>query len=83
MKRSEKVGAGAGAATGFGGGMWGMLSAISALGTPGLSGAGILSGLATLGSTVVGGIVVTAGATVVAAGACAYGGYRAVKWCNS
>ena len=82
MNWKEKVGTGVGATAGTGGGICASICAISALGVEGLSGAGILSGLATIGGTVVGGIVVVAGATVFVAGATAYGGYKAATWMN-
>jgi hypothetical protein len=71
------IGAAAGSAAAIG--------TVSAAGTvAGLSGAGIASGLAAIGSTVGGGMVtgvaVTAAAPAVAAAALGYGVYRAWKW---
>ena len=81
MNTAEKAGAVGGGAAGMTGGAATGVYAVSTLGTvSGLSGPGIMSGLAAIGGTAVGGIVVlTCGVAIVTAGA-GYGGYRLVKW---
>ncbi|NID14503.1 lecithin retinol acyltransferase family protein [Luteibacter yeojuensis] len=62
----------------------GSIGAVSALGTAGLSAAGISSGLATIGATVGGGmasgVVIATAAPVAAAAAVGYGAYKLYKW---
>lgn len=62
----------------------GSIGAVSALGTAGLSAAGISSGLATIGGVVGGGmasgVVLATAAPVAAAAAVGYGAYKLVKW---
>lgn len=62
----------------------GSIGAVSALGTAGLSAAGISSGLAAIGATVGGGmasgVVIATAAPVAAAAAVGYGVYKLVKW---
>ena len=80
MKR-EDGGAVAGGVVGTGAGLTGGTALVSASGTTvGLSGPGIMTGLAAIGGTAVGGIAVIAIGTVILASAGAYGGYRFAKW---
>lgn len=51
--------------------------------TAGLSGPGIISGLAAIGGTAIGGVAVIAVGSVVLAAAGAWGGYKLVKWFKS
>lgn len=69
---------------GVAGGTAGGIAAVSTLGTAGLSGAGISSGLAALGGTIGGGmasgVVIATAAPVAAAVAVGYGVYKIAKW---
>jgi hypothetical protein len=77
----DAVGAGAGGVVGAGGGAAGSVLTVSATGAvSGLSGAGISSGLAAIGGSMVGGIVVCTLGTAALTLAGGYGGYRLVKW---
>lgn len=79
---SEKIGAVGGGALGFGS----ITAAISTLGVPGLSAAGISSGLAALGSLVGGGMllgVTVAAAIPLVAGAAGYAIIKAVRYFTS
>ncbi len=76
---AEKIGAVSSGVLGFSG----ITAAISALGLPGLSAAGITSGLAALGSVVGGGMIVgvsVAAAIPLAAGALGYAIIKGVKY---
>ncbi|MGB7157163.1 MAG: hypothetical protein WBD40_03790 [Tepidisphaeraceae bacterium] len=78
------IAAGSGAVVGTGAGVAGSTALISVAGTTGLSSAGIMSGLATIGSAVGGtavvGVAILSVGTVALAAGGAYGGYRLVKW---
>ena len=77
---AEKVGAGVGGVAGTTAGVGGGIAAVSAAGTTvGLSGAGITSGLAAIGGTVLGGVAVIAVGSVLLAAAGAWGGYKLAK----
>jgi hypothetical protein len=61
----------------------GAVAVVAAAGTPGLSAVGISSGLAAVGGTMAGGIVVLTAGTAIATAATAYGAYRLFKWWRS
>jgi hypothetical protein len=76
---SEKIGTASAGAFGFAT----ITAAVSALGVPGLSAAGISSGLAVLGSVVGGGMIVgvsVAAAIPIAAGAAGYAVIKGIKY---
>jgi hypothetical protein len=75
--KKEVGGAVAGGVAGTGVGVTGSVALVSVSGaTTGLSGAGIMSGLAAIGGTAVGGIAAIAIGTAVLAGMGAYGGFK-------
>ena len=80
INKPEKVSAGAGGVVGFGAGAVVGKAVLATVGASGLSAAGITSGLAVLGGTMVGGVV--AFAVLPAAGTALgiYGGYKACQW---
>lgn len=83
-KTGEKIGAGVGGAAGTAAGVGGGIAAVSAAGTTvGLSGPGIISGLAAIGGTVMGGVAVIAVGSVALAAAGAFGGYKLTEWLKS
>ena len=76
---SEKIGAVGGGVVGFGS----ISGAVAVLGTGGLSGPGIVSGLAALGQVVGGGMLAgisVAAAIPIAVGAVGYGVVKSIKW---
>ncbi|MFW6219342.1 MAG: hypothetical protein ACOC33_00610 [bacterium] len=75
----ESIGTVGGGVIGTGAGTTGSIVAVSAAGTGGLSGAGIMSGLTAIGGSAIGGIAVLTCGTAVVAGVGAYGGYKLVK----
>ncbi len=79
--KTEVAGAVSGAAVGTAGGIASSVAAISTAGSvSGLGAAGITSGLATIGGSMLGGVAVLSGGTVLLAGAFGYGGYKLAKW---
>ena len=80
VERKKMSGITGGALAGTGAGLVTSAAAVSATGTvTGLSGAGIASGLAAIGGSMVGGMAVVTCGTVVLAGLGAWAGYKRVK----
>lgn len=76
----EIIGTATGASVGAAAGMGGTVAAVSSLGVTGLSGPGIVSGLAALGGgSMLGGLVVATGGTALLVGGLGYAGYRIAK----
>ena len=69
-----------GGVVGFGGAVLAAKGLLFASGVGGLSAAGITSGLAVMGGTMLGGIVVFAALPVAGTAVGAWGGYKAYKW---
>ena len=82
--KKENAGAVVGGVAGTASGVGSGITAVSICGTTaGLSGPGIISGLAAIGGTALGGIAVIAVGTVGLAAAGAWGGFELVKWLRS
>jgi hypothetical protein len=75
-ERAARADARAVGTVGAAGATFGTLAAISALGVPGLAADGIASGLAALGGSMVGGVIVSVAAPAVLAAGVAYLAYR-------
>ena len=77
--KKEAIGTGVGGVTGTTVGVGGGIATIAAVGGGGLSGPGIMAGLATIGGSAVWGIAFIAGGTAALAGLGAFGGYKFFK----
>ena len=80
MTRNEVIGSSVGGVAGAGVGVGSSVVAISTAGTTGLSATGITTGLAAIGGSMIGGVVVLTAGTAIIVGAGIYGGYKLVHW---